>query len=474
PGAFVELIPAMETVLLGNPTKTINIKDPRTGLVTSTPLREIHPIMVAAAKKPTVLPSIKDDVARLFDAELKEIKGSGAQIKHCINCLKDPDRKNHFRKLVAMERLAELLGPDVIELLLPYLNHDYFRLRDHSRQLAANAIKLGGSAMLASAFDPENEPSEATGILAAFALSGDKKGAVLAEEALKHEPVELRYQALHTLAEILGGKAIDPILNHLQSADHPLDQAGCEEALTLIAENSKQTEVVRDTLIKLLPKLDISDKGSAYMVLARISDEKCLDVLEKAGSTDSKSEFNLLAEAVSYSPSRRADQILLKFAKTDKASAEVVGNYASRRLIIGPNGIGDITDKQRMDFAEPMIKLSMNKQLIDYLSTIYDARALRSLNYCLENGVIGAVESLVSNAERAPKYSPDDAKVAAEALRNVIEYIEVTYLRGGPAGKHHAVYPRWKLMQARAGKALLKVDKPEAAPIPTFDPLEFE
>ena len=63
---------------------------------------------------------------------------------------------------------------------------------------------------------------------------------------------------------------------------------------------------------------------------------------------------------------------------------------------------------------------------------------------------------------------------AGDALRNVIEYIEVTYLRGGPEGKDVKLYVKYKALQARAGKALLKVDKPEAAPIPTFDPLEFE
>ena len=118
--------------------------------------------------------------------------------------------------------------------------------------------------------------------------------------------------------------------------------------------------------------------------------------------------------------------------------------------------------------------MNMNPALITYLATIYDARALRSLNYCLENGIGGAVESLVSNAEKASEYDAKDAKVAADALRNVIEYIEVTYLRGGPAGKDFRIYPKWKAMQARAGKALLKVHKPEDAPIPTFDPLEFD
>ena len=476
PAAFVEILPAMETVLLDDPILSITVKDRSTGWKPEiTPLRTIQPIIAKVKNTPAKLPSIEADVAKMLDAELKAIKGSGAQIKHCLNILKDPQRRDTFRKLAAMDRLAEWIGPDVAESLVPYLNHEYFRLRDRSRKLAANAIRIGGAELLIAAYDPAIDAHTAEGILAAFALSGDSMGVALAMQALEHDSENLRYQALHTLAAIQKIKAMDGIIAHLKSATHPLDQIGCEQALTSIWEKDpKQKTNIRDRMIKELPKLEIPDKGAAYMVLAKISDDKCLDLLEMANSTDSKAEFAMLVKALSYSPSRRADQILLKFARGDKKSAEAVGNQAVRRLVLGPKGFGDITDKERMDFVEPMIKLSMNKDLITYLATIYDARALSSLMFCLENGVADAVESLVSNAEKASEYDAKDAKVAADALRNVIEYIEVTYLRGGPAGKDFRIYPKWKAMQARAGKALLKVHKPEDAPIPTFDPLEFD
>ena len=476
PAAFVEILPAMETVLLDDPILSITVKDRSTGWKPEiTPLRTIQPLIAKVKNTPAKLPSIEADVAKMLDAELKAIKGSGAQIKHCLNILKDPQRRDTFRKLAAMDRLAEWIGPDVAESLVPYLNHEYFRLRDRSRKLAANAIRTGGAELLIAAYDPAIDAHAAEGILAAFALSGDSMGVALAMQALEHDSENLRYQALHTLAAIQKIKAMDGIIAHLKSATHPLDQIGCEQALTSIWEKDpKQKTNIRDRMIKELPKLEIPDKGAAYMVLAKISDDKCLDLLEMANSTDSKAEFAMLVKALSYSPSRRADQILLKFARGDKKSAEAVGNQAVRRLVLGPKGFNDLTDKQRMDFVEPMIKMNMNPALITYLATIYDARALRSLNYCLENGIGGAVESLVSNAEKASEYDAKDAKVAADALRNVIEYIEVTYLRGGPAGKDFRIYPKWKAMQARAGKALLKVHKPEDAPIPTFDPLEFD
>ena len=54
--------------------------------------------------------------------------------------------------------------------------------------------------------------------------------------------------------------------------------------------------------------------------------------------------------------------------------------------------------------------------------------------------------------------------------------MEVNYLRGGV--KAHMDkddnYTEWKALQARAGKVLLKIHKPETAPIPTFDGLDLD
>ncbi len=472
PEAFVEILPYMESALIDNPVLSITIKEGEKKIIT--PVRILQPLIAKHKGNPKKMPTMEAEIAKIYDAELKAIKGSGAQIKHCINTLKNPKRWDMFRKLAAMDRLAELLGPDVVELVVPYLNHEHFRLRERSRQLAANAIKTGGAEMLIAAYDPANDPHTGEGILAAFALSGDAKGVKLATQALDYDDEDQRYQAIHTIVDLQKMKSVNSILAYLKKAEHPLDQIACEEAFTKLASDPKNTAAIRDLMIKELPKLEIPDKGSAYMVLAKISDKTCLDVLEKANETDSKTEFDLLVKALSFSPERRADHILLKFAKGDKKSAEVVGKYAVRRMVMGPKGFNDITDKERMDFVEPMIKMNMNQGLITYLATIYDARALRSLLYCLEQGVPEAVESMVSNAERCPQYSAKDSKIAADALRDVIEYIEVTYLREGPKPENWRTYPVWKAMQARAGKALLKVHKPESAPIPTFDPLEFE
>jgi len=96
--------------------------------------------------------------------------------------------------------------------------------------------------------------------------------------------------------------------------------------------------------------------------------------------------------------------------------------------------------------------------------------------YCLEHGVGEAAESLVTNAEGMGQLSEGDSKIAAKAIRDVMEYIEVSHLRGGVAA-HMAKedkYTVWKALQARAGRALLKVHKPGAAPIPGFDDTDLD
>jgi hypothetical protein len=118
----------------------------------------------------------------------------------------------------------------------------------------------------------------------------------------------------------------------------------------------------------------------------------------------------------------------------------------------------------------------MDKKLISYLGKIHEARALRALMYCLEKGVAGAAYALVQSAEGLENLSTKDTEIAAKAIRDVMEYIEVSHLRGGITAhmKKEDNYLEWKDLQARAGKALLKVKKPGKAPIPTFNSLDLD
>ena len=79
--------------------------------------------------------------------------------------------------------------------------------------------------------------------------------------------------------------------------------------------------------------------------------------------TDSVPELEEIVKALSYSPSREADAVMLEIAATGKREAGIVGRQSVRRMVVGPKGFGDITNSERLDFAEPMLKRDLDKRL---------------------------------------------------------------------------------------------------------------
>ena len=168
-----------------------------------------------------------------------------------------------------------------------------------------------------------------------------------------------------------------------------------------------------------------------YYLLGQAGDRKSLQILSNAARTEDMQHFDDVIHGLAFSNSREADQMLLRMAAESPKSAKVVGKYAVHRMVLGPKGFGDLNDKIRMDFAEPMLKLNMDRKLISYLGKIHEARALRALMYCLEKGISHAAEALVTSAEGLKDLSNKDSEIAAKAIRDVMEYMEVTHLRGG-------------------------------------------
>ena len=61
----------------------------------------------------------------------------------------------------------------------------------------------------------------------------------------------------------------------------------------------------------------------------------------------------------------------------------------------------------------------------------------------------------------------------------MIEYIEVVHLRGGVSKQVKTKedvqrYTSWQTLQARAGKAMVKFNKPKEKAIPTFDDADLD
>jgi HEAT repeat protein len=474
PAAFREFIDEMTVVLTDDPNTEYTRKVKKVKIVTR--LDVLHKLVMAAGN-PVTLPSVSADVRAMFGERLAAADGSDAKLKLCREELADPARKTYFRKMAAIDFLTEMLGVDALAELVPYLNHDYWRLRDHARATAAGLVKAGGGDALAKLFAAA-DPNAAAGILAVFAVGDSAAGLKIAATALGHESPVVRAEAAKTLAAIQGTDSIPAILARLGEARDKDEIIACEEALLTFRDDSKGAPLIRDSILKSLADADPTVRPSLYFILARLGDDTSMDALEKAAGTNSFYEFREIVHALSYSLSRKADQVMLRIADRHGECAKIVGEQSVRRLVLGPAGFGDITNAERMDFAEPMLKRNMDGKLIKFLGHVHDARALRALMYCLEKGVRGAAESLVTNAEGIDRksLSPGDNEIAVKALQGVMEYMEVTHLRGGPEAhmKKEDSYTEWKALQARAGKAMLKLHQPEKAPIPTFDPLLFE
>jgi HEAT repeat protein len=469
PVAFKALIEPLQTVLISNPSMRVeNIEKQSFALI------DMYDRIATATGTPP--PSIATAVSKRFEQELADIQGAGAQIRHCQVELKDPTKRTYFRQIAAMDQLAELLGPDAIADLVPYLGHPYWRVREHAQATAARLAKAGGAVFLTQAFAAESNPETLAGILDTLGESRTTSALATTRSAITHAHPAVRGAAIHATIAIGGADGIPEILAHLAQSKDINDLIACEEALLTLREDPAATTAIREGLEKILPNTDAStQRPVAYHILAKLGDTASIAILEKAGNTDSIIEFNHIVQALSYSPNRDVDAILLNLAAASEANAKAIAPHTARRMVLGPNGYGDITPAQQMDFAEPMLRHALDTNLIGFLSTIHEARALRTLLYCLEQGHRSAAENLIRNAESidGDSLTPDDRKIAVEAVRSAIEYIEVTRLRGGPEARmgKDDNYAQWRALQARAGKALLQIHKPESAPIPTLDPL---
>jgi Family of unknown function (DUF6288)/HEAT repeats len=476
PSVFTELTDEIKTILIDNPIEEIAVKDKSTNwLEVKSPLLDVLRT-IEKNQAPASLPSIASDVRSLFQKELDTSEGTAVKIKLCRATLVTPESKQTFRQIAAMDALVEMLEAEALNDLIPYLGSDYWRTRDHSRTLAANLVKAGAGNALISQFADTKSSESQTGILVVLAAAKHAPAAPLAKDAMKHPSSAVRAQAVITLAVLTGASSIPDILAHLIAATDSADVEGCEKALAIFCEDPASAEVLRTAILKTKSSTPPDAQATMFYLLARIGDPTCLAALTKLAQRDDARMLTSVATALSYSPSREADQIMLDLAAASPKRAQIIAPHAVRRMVIGPKGYNDITSAQRMDFADAMLKITLEPRIVQLLASVHEARALTTLMFCLEKGVAVAAQSLISNAEGMEKLSPADAKIAAKALQDVIEYIEITRLRGGVQAHMNKDdnYSGWKALQARAGKVLLKFHKPDAAPIPGFDPLDLE
>lgn len=433
--------------------------------------------MIEADSQSYEFPSLESDVAALFEKELASKGDAAGKTKFCRDVLANHANKDFFRKMAALTQLATLVGPEAVNDAAAYLGDEQWRLREHAYEVALGLAKIGAAERLAACL-ASAQGEDAAAILLVLRDAGDPAVLKTVDAAMQHREGVVRKAAVQALMTLGGDKVLPQVLAFMENTTNGDDLWGCELALLSRRDDAVFCQRVRDEAMARLPKCTVPVRRSLAWVLAQLGGPESLAALQgaAANSEDPKDVLNIV-RALSYAPERGADQVMLELAKIDRVRLDAVAAESVRRMV-GPNGTGDVTDRERVDFARAVLDMKLDDRLIQYLGKVHTGRSIQLLFEVMQKTerTVVAAQAIIVAAEGMEKPPEDEARIAADALAQVIEYIEVTRLRGGMAAhmSKDDNYLGWKEIQARAGKALVKVHKPQKAPIPTFDDMDLD
>jgi len=474
PAACHELLEPFKLCLADNPLARIAIRVGENIVYTN-----IDDLMalIKVEKTTPKLPSIATDVDTWFRARLARSARKADKVNICRAELKDPTRKNYFRQMAAMNYLVEALGLDATNDIIARVGHDYWRVRKHARKLAVKLATDGGADRLIEQF-PQADGKTAAGILAVLATSRCKASLKLAQQALQHKDSIARKEAVQAVFAIGGKETLGQVFAFMLQAKEPEDLRGCEKALLSRRDDAEYARRLTNMTISALPQCKPEVRNSLYWILAQLGGHDNIAVLRKATATKEDAEFLEIVNALSYSPDASASQTLLSIIKENLGTqrAEVVAGESVRRMVIGSDDIGNLSSEQQLDFADPLLKMVRNPKVVTYLGHLHSGRSARILQRCMRLGGVTSIaaESIIAATTGMENAPEADRKLAATALIDAIEYIEVTHIRGGGMANDPKSYAMWKARSAQAGKNLLKLDKPGKSPIPEFSDTDLD
>jgi len=483
PGLYRDRLDDLHLWLQESPVTVLSEGNGKGNPPTLTPLNELVEL-VENDKSGKSLPSIEPDVAKMFQEELARAGDAEAQLKLCRKELENIGRKNYFRKMFAMSHLTQSLGVKALDEVSLFLGHEHSRLRNRAEALTIELVKQGAGPQLIELFKASTAKEsgllgnrQAAGMLAALVKAQQKAALPVAQAALKHPDSVVRRAAVQAVFALGGDAELKTVMAFLNQAQETHDFEGFEQTLLSRRDDPQHVKRVSEQARALLEISRDGQRRSLSYILGQFGGEENMGSLQKAAvAVQSPAEAQAVILALAFSPDRSADGVLIQLAKQDKNLRDVVAANSVYRMV-GRNGAGDVTDTQRMDFAEPMLKIKPDNRLIAYLGKVYTGRAVKALFDVMKLGnTEAAVKAIINAAENMEKKPEADRIMAAEALTSVIEYIEVTRVRGGYAAHtdKDEKYAEWKTTQAEAGRALLKVHKPKAAPIPTFNDKDLD
>ncbi|MFT5522102.1 MAG: hypothetical protein ACI9HK_000039 [Pirellulaceae bacterium] len=481
PAAFRDILVPLKNWIADEPLARVSKKVGEKTIHTN--VTELISLIDATEKSPE-LPSLAAAAQRLFNSTLDQTDATGAKIKLCRAELEDLASKYYFRKIAAMTFLAETLGADAIDDLVPYIGHDYWRLRHHAYSLG---VKLPGKAVtnsLLSHFGSTSTPApQAAATLALLADRGDAETLAVARQALEHSEEIVRAAAVQALLKLGGENELKKVFAFMQTARGAMELEACEKALLSLRDNSQAAQQVRRVALWALPQWEPPVRHSLFWILAQLGGTESLSVLQIEAESSDDSELAVIVNSLSYSPDPRADELLLEIIKDNLGTprAAIAAGGSLRRVVIGPDGIFTRSDKEVLDFAEPLLKMVRHESVVQYLGHVHSGRSAQVLQRVMRQGGVTdtAAESIIACTSHMEKAPAADKKLAAAALIDAIEFIEVTELRGGLEVRLKdpqiaGLYAKWKALSARAGKNLLKLDNPGKPPITEFNDLDLD
>lgn len=480
PGACRELLPSLNLWLADDPLAAIKEKKGETVVVTR--VQDLIS-MIEDAKQAEQLPSLAADAERYFATTLEEASGFREKQELCRDALSNLNRKNYFQKIAALDYLVETLGPDAIDDLVPYLAHDYWRLREHSRALALRLNSSTVTDRLLARFQESDGPLAAA-VLSLLADRGNKEALPIARKALHHSEAAVRTAAPEAIIKLGGEQEANRLFAHLREARSTPERQAVEDALLRVRNHKSVAQSLQKQAIEVMHQWPRPSQNSLIWLLAQLGGEESFAAIHKMSEGADDPMFRQIVYALSWSPDERASKTLLKLIEEyqDTPRANIAAKDAVRRMVVGPRGLGKLTNREKLDFADPLLQLVRHDSMVAYLGTIHSGRSAQILQRAMRKGGVTATAaaSIISATTGMEKAPAADRKRAATALVDAIEFIEVNYLRGGVAEvinknkQERGAYTRWKSLSAQAGKNLLKLDNPRDAPLPEFNDLDLD
>ena len=449
---------------------------------------------IEAAPASPKLPSIADDAAKYFQSELDKLASDSERAAMCRRHLKATDAHDTFRKINALSYLVKTQGGKAFADVLPYLGHHDWRLEAHAHALAADLAAAHGDKFFVDAFATA-KPHQAEAILAALATAKSSGAKALAQKALTHDEPSVRGAAAQALITIGGEAALPGVLDAMAKETSRAALLGYEQALLSLLTQPSAADLIRSRSLALLGDSDPPLRSTAIWLAAQVGGPASLDALATllAENENDEALFHVVINALSYCPDPAADKVVIDAIRTNAALSKkgnriaarrisAAANEGVRRMVMSPDGAGKRDIEEQLDYAEAVLKMTLNTKTIQYLGRIKSGRCAYILQDAMRRGApSSAGRAIIEATADLSNATKKDKAFAESALVDVIEFIEVTYIRGTAEDfvyktkDEQMAYIAWKAISAQAGKNLLKLtqDK-EPDPLPEFDDTDLD